>query len=105
MLKEYGKEYCEWFNEVLNNENILDTSFFSDEAWFHRSGYVFLQNNTICSAENPHVIIKTSLHHQKIGVWLATSRKRSISPTFFHQNIDANTKFDLNSFIEQLHDD
>jgi hypothetical protein len=33
--------YCNWFLNHMNDNRTLDLSFFSDEAWFHLSGYVF----------------------------------------------------------------
>jgi hypothetical protein len=47
-------EYCNWFQNHLNNDHLLDVSFFSDEAWFHLSEYVNSQNFRIWSAQNPH---------------------------------------------------
>ncbi|KAJ3620702.1 hypothetical protein MTP99_004629 [Tenebrio molitor] len=32
-------EYCNWFLNNLNDDRLLDISFFSDEAWVHLSGY------------------------------------------------------------------
>ena len=37
-------QYCHWFQANLDDNRILDLSFFSDEAWFHLSGYINLQN-------------------------------------------------------------
>ncbi|CAH1366225.1 unnamed protein product, partial [Tenebrio molitor] len=45
--------YCHWFNENLNNDNILDLTFFTGEAWFHLSGYVNSQNYRTWATENP----------------------------------------------------
>ncbi|CAH1365997.1 unnamed protein product, partial [Tenebrio molitor] len=47
-------EYCNWFLNNLNDDRLLDISFFSDEAWVHLSGYVNSQNYRIWSSENPH---------------------------------------------------
>lgn len=79
-------QYCEWFSNVLNDE-LLDITFYSDEAWFHLTGYVNSQNMRMWSAENPHIYTETSLHPQKIGVWVAMSRRRLIGPIFFEGNI------------------
>ena len=38
----------------------LNLSFFTDEAWFHLSGYVNSQNTRIWAAENPHSVHKKS---------------------------------------------
>jgi transposase len=48
-------EYCQWFLNHLNNNNTLDLTFFTDETWFHLSGYINKQNMRIWSAENPRV--------------------------------------------------
>lgn len=99
-------DYCQWFNENLRNDEVLNLSFFSDEAWFHLSGYVNSQNYRIWSAENPHVYHETQLHPVKIGVWVGMSRRRIIGPIFFENTITAaNYHGILNRFIEQLHDD
>lgn len=101
------EQYCHWFNENLNNNNILDKTFFSDEAWFHLSGYVNSQNRRIWSAENPHVFIESPLHPQKVGVWVAMSRRRIIGPIFFDGRINANNyrQTILEPFLNELHDD
>ncbi|KAJ3651965.1 hypothetical protein Zmor_017969 [Zophobas morio] len=36
--------YCRWFQANMDDNRILDLSFFSDETWFHLSGYINLQN-------------------------------------------------------------
>jgi hypothetical protein len=42
--------------------------FFLDEA----------QNYRIWSSENPHAFVETRLHPIKVGIWIATSRRRLI---------------------------
>jgi hypothetical protein len=39
---DFGRRtaYCQLFLENLNNNDILDKCFFSDEAWFHLSEYL-----------------------------------------------------------------
>lgn len=99
--------YCQWFNENLNNNAILDLSFFSDEAWFHLTGYQNQQNMRMWSRENPHYYRETGLHPLKVGVWIAISRRRIIGPIFFEGNLNAeNYRTNiLLPFINQLHDD
>lgn len=99
--------YCHWFNENIRNDDVLDLTFFSDEAWFHVSGYINAQNFRMWSADNPHFFRETPLHPLKVGVWLAVSRRRIIGPIFFDGNITAQRYRDelLRNFIEQLHDD
>jgi hypothetical protein len=65
-----------------NNGATLEKTFFSDESWFHLSGYVNSQNMRMWSGVNPHYYIEVPLHSQKIGVWAAISRTL-IGPIFF----------------------
>lgn len=99
--------YCQWFENHINNNRILDLSFFSDEAWFHLSGYVNSQNFRFWSTENPHEFEETPLHSVKVGVWLAVSRRRIIGPIFFHDTINAVRYREqiLEVFINQLEDE
>lgn len=79
--------YCQWFMENLyNNPNLLALTFFTDEAWFHKTGYINSQNMRIWSSENPHAILETPLHPEKVGVWAAISARRIIGPIFFDGN-------------------
>jgi hypothetical protein len=73
----------------LKNNDILDKCLFSDEAWFHLSGYLNKQNMRIWSAENPHEFVETPLPPQKIAVWVVVSRRRIIGPIFFNQTLTA----------------
>jgi len=89
------------------DDDTLNISFFSDEAWIHLSGYINSQNTRMWSAENPHYFQETPLHPQKIGVWIALSRRRLIGPIFFHNTISAETYRTeiLQPFLNELHDD
>jgi hypothetical protein len=40
----------------------LDTLSFTDEAWFHLSGYINGQNNVIWSSENPQAVQENHMH-------------------------------------------
>jgi hypothetical protein len=75
MNPESHINYCNWFQNNLNNDRLLDLSFFSDEAWCHVSGYVNSQNVRYWSSENPHVFVEAPLHPMKVGVWIAVSRR------------------------------
>ena len=39
--------FCRWYQQFIdmNGENILNDTFFTDEAWFHLSGYTNAQNS------------------------------------------------------------
>jgi len=89
---DYAKrvKYCRWFkNLIRGNIGVLDQMFFTDEAWFHLSGYVNSQNYRTWRTENPHNYTETPLHSQKIGVWCAISRRRIIGRLFFETSINA----------------
>jgi hypothetical protein len=43
----------------------------------------------IWSSINPHEFVQSPLHPQKIGVWLAVSRRRIFGPVFFEATINA----------------
>jgi hypothetical protein len=66
-------EYFLWFRDVItaNGDDILDVTFFTDEALFHFSSYVNSQNSHVWSATNPHEIKDTQSHDEKVGVWCA----------------------------------
>jgi hypothetical protein len=48
--------YCKWFLDLLDREgeDILDDTFFTDEAYFHLLGYINSQNSRVWRARNPH---------------------------------------------------
>jgi hypothetical protein len=94
-LKERGHQsrvdYCTWCQNFLveEGEEILDVTFFTDEAWFHLSEYVNSQNIRLWSSENPHEFKEMALHDQQVGVWCAISRMLIIGPIFFNHTIKA----------------
>jgi hypothetical protein len=60
--------------------------FFSDEAWFHLSGFVNSQNYR--TWYNPHNDIEVPLHPIKTGIQVATFRRRIVDPIFFNETIN-----------------
>lgn len=99
--------YCRFFNANLNDDDVLDKTFFTDEAWFHLNGYVNAQNMRMWATENPHYYREAALHPVKVGVWCAMSRRRLIGPIFFEGNLNGERYRNniLETFINQLHDD
>ena len=94
-LKETDKvkrvSYCQHFQTFLqDNPTILNYTWFTDEAWFHLSGYINNQNSRVWASKNPHMIHEEPLHSEKIGVWCAISRRRIIGPIFFNTTIATN---------------
>lgn len=99
--------YCQWFQQnLMNNDELLNLTFFSDEAWFTLSGYINSQNMRVWSAANPHTFRESPLHPLKVGVWIAVSRRRIIGPIFFHETVTAQRYRNIvREFINQLHED
>jgi len=99
--------YCKWFmNPFGEDDELLDITWYSDEAWFHLSGYVNSLNTHKWATEHHHEIHEVPLHSEKTGVWCAISRRHIIGPIFFHETL--NTAFYLeifNEFVDQLDDD
>jgi hypothetical protein len=56
---------------------------FTDETWFHLSGYIYVQNSGYCSGCNPRETFEVSLHDQNIGVWCTITDTRILGPILF----------------------
>jgi hypothetical protein len=71
--------FCDWFLQAVH-DGVLDPklTFFTDQAWFHLSGYINAQNNRYWSSINPR-----QTFDQKIGVWCAITASRIVGPIFF----------------------
>jgi hypothetical protein len=80
-------QYCNFFQQNLNNDDVFDLSFFTDESWFHLSGYVNKQNYRTWSAVNLPNLLEFPLYPVKIGIRLAVSSRRIIEPIFLHDTI------------------
>ena len=78
-------QYCNFFQENLNNDNVFDLGFFSSEAWFYLSGYVIKQNYRTWSVVNPHNFIEDLLHPVKIGISLAIITSKNNWANIFSQ--------------------
>ncbi|PNF41083.1 hypothetical protein B7P43_G06225 [Cryptotermes secundus] len=104
--KDKRVRYCLWFREfVHDNPRILDITWFSDEAWFHLSGYVNAQNSGIWVSENPHENAESPPHPQKVGVWCTISGLRIIGPIFFDTTMDSTLYCRIfYDFVQQLDD-
>ena len=53
--------FCRWFENFIleKGENILNHTFFSDEAWFHLSGYMNSQNSKCCLQKIPMLCFRS----------------------------------------------
>ncbi|RWS18956.1 uncharacterized protein B4U80_08771, partial [Leptotrombidium deliense] len=61
-------KFSSWYLQYIKNNPSMEI-FFTDEAWFHLSGYINSQNCRYWSAEKPTEYVESSLHPKKIGVW------------------------------------
>ena len=86
---EVRAKYCKWFLDFIKTDEVLNHTYFTDEAWIHLSGFVNTQTYRIWDTKNPHVIIQSPLHPQKIGVWCAISSQKIIGPIFFTKKINS----------------
>ncbi|XKL64373.1 hypothetical protein PGB90_004459 [Kerria lacca] len=63
---DFGKRlhYCKWLRHFVRTHGIeiMNNFFFSDEAWFHRTGYINARMYRFWSSENPHRYEESSLH-------------------------------------------
>jgi hypothetical protein len=77
--------YCEWFTNSIaqNREDNLDVTSYTGEAWLHLSGHVNTKNTRLWFTENPHAIFQEPLHSNNIGVWVATSTRRTLACIFY----------------------
>jgi len=99
--------FCNWIrDEIFIGQIDPNLLFFSDEAWFHLSGYINSQNNRYWSTDNPHQVHEIPLHDQKIGVWCAISRTKIIGPIFFQDTVNSERYIAniLRPFFDQLTD-
>jgi len=98
-------EYCKWFLDFLDREgdDILDVTFFTDEAYFHLSGYSNSQNSRVWCAHNPCAFQELPLHDEKIGM----SRRHIVGPIFFSETLNFQWYCDniVYPFIAQLKED
>ena len=91
---------------LKENPDILDYTWFSDEAWFHLSGYVNSQNSRIWASDNPNAIHEEPPHSEKIVVWCGMSRRRIIGPIFLDATITTAVYMKIfNTFVNQLDDE
>lgn len=85
------RNFAKWVQEQFQIDPLFHQKIiFSDEAHFWLNGHVNKQNCRIWSANNPHVIMESSLHPQKLTVWCGLFAGGIIGPYFF-RNAQGNT--------------
>ncbi|KAA3669773.1 uncharacterized protein DEA37_0011453 [Paragonimus westermani] len=79
--------FAQW---IQGNINKLDNIIWSDEAYFSMDGIVNRHNCVIWAYENPRAIQSSSLHPEKLCVWIGFSSRHKIQPFFFPATINQN---------------
>jgi hypothetical protein len=75
---------CNWLvDNVVNNVEFSQIIIFTDESWYHTSGYLNSKTMRIWSSENPHEIVEQAFYGKKIVVLAGFSQRRIIGPIFF----------------------
>jgi hypothetical protein len=95
--QDYDKRmtYCCWFQTFIDEDpGILDYTWFSDEAWFHLSGYV---NSQTClwGSESPHALFEEPRQSQKVSMFCALSQQQIIGPMFFDTTVTSQVYIEL----------
>jgi hypothetical protein len=53
------------------------------------SRVMLTQNSRLWISENSHALQETPLHDQKVGVWVAISRRRILGPLFIEDTVNS----------------
>ena len=75
-------EMCKTLIPMLENNQIQQNLFFSDEATFYLNGLVNKYNVRYWSDTNPHVTIETVMKSPKLNVCCAMSKSQLVGPDF-----------------------
>ena len=79
-------DMCKTLIPMLQDKNIEENIFFSDEATFYLNGLVNKHNVRYWSEDNPHETIETAMKSPKLNVWCAMSKNQLIGPFFFEDD-------------------
>jgi hypothetical protein len=77
--------FCVWFcifQAVHDADLEQKFTFFTEEIWFHTSGYVGAENYKYWSGINPTQILEAPLYDQKVSTWCAITGARIVGPMF-----------------------
>ncbi len=78
--------FCHWFQKFIAKRiGILDTTFFSDEAWFYLSGCVSTQDTRYWSFTNPNQELKLRYKAKRLESGVPFPEKKLLV-IFFHKH-------------------
>ena len=81
---ESRMEFCRWM--LLQDDNIVNNMWFSDEAHFHLDGAVNKQNMRFWGTAKPEFHAEKPLHSEKVTAWAALNCDGIIGPFFFEDS-------------------
>lgn len=90
-------EFSEWALNSFRQENtFFNYVLFSDEATFHKTGYVNRHNFHYYDTRNPHFIRQLDHQHRwTLNVWAGIVGSHLIGPYFFERNVNGEAYLDL----------
>lgn len=81
-------EFCETFlNMEKDNDLLLDSVWWSDEATFKLNGNINRHNCVYWANSNPHIILQRDLNLPGVTVWCAMASEGIIGPYFFESTV------------------
>ena len=96
-------EFCQQIMTNINKDNeFLDKLWISDEAYFHLTGYVNMQNHHYWADSNPKEVHERPLQSSKVTVWCAVSSHGVIGPYFFENEERITMTVTSNRYVEML---
>lgn len=81
----------EFANWALENPEVINNIWFSDEAHFYMDGAVNKQNLRFWSESKPEFYEEKTLHSQHVTAWAAMSSSGIIGPYFFEERGETTT--------------
>lgn len=100
--------FCRWALEKINlEENFFGKVLFSDEATFHKNGFVNRHNCHYYDTNNPHQYrTANSQYRWSLNVWAGIMGTHIIGPFFFDQHLTSQIYLDfLQNHFNDLLDD
>jgi hypothetical protein len=83
--------YCEWFTKILSKRKLL-ICLMSPSLQMRpgsTSRVMLTHYKRLWSSENPYAVHEKPLHDQKLVVWDAISRKRTLGLLFFKESVNS----------------
>lgn len=103
------RQFCEWINNQIEIQPTFSRFIlFTDEATFHKNGYVNRHNFHYYDDSNPHFSRPVDHQHRwSLNVWAGILDKKIIGPYFFDRNITGEIylhflRNDLENYLDDL---